>query len=335
MADVSALTNLAKAITPEATSEYLAKISKELAYLLNNLDSLNVTSLDTTLTTITGGEGTTVMNGSTITMKDAAGVTRLVLGLDTSDVFHFEMYDITGALSMALNSNGTIKILGGSGISNLTDAGSLAVKDAVNFLIPGDILNAGSLAVKNAVDFLIAGDILNAGGLAILDTINGTHIDNNSISTPKLQANSITSNEIYVDNLSVISANLGEVTAGTIIGNTISGGTISGTIITGTSITGGTINIGSGTFEVDSSGSVTIKSAAIDISESVSIGEKLYISKTNWGAGIRWVSTPPGGQTDPEIYIDPATGTMFIESPGGVHINGVPFGSSTMTAVWG
>jgi hypothetical protein len=64
-------------------------------------------------------------------------------------------------------------------------------------------------------------NLSDAGALAILDTVNGTYIDNNSISTPKIQANAVTANEISVATLSAIAANLGTVTAGTLQGATI------------------------------------------------------------------------------------------------------------------
>jgi hypothetical protein len=83
-------------------------------------------------------------------------------------------------------------------------------------------------------------NLSDAGALAILDTVNGTYIDNNSISTPKIQANAVTANEISVATLSAITANLGTVTAGSI--------TSTSTINVVTDLTvGDNINIGSPT----------------------------------------------------------------------------------------
>ena len=72
----------------------------------------------------------------------------------------------------------SIKIGGGSGIRNLADAGELATKNR----------------------------------------INGTYIDNDSISTPHLQTNAVTADKISVSSLSAISANIGKITAGEIYG---------------------------------------------------------------------------------------------------------------------
>jgi len=68
--------------------------------------------------------------------------------------------------------NGAISITSGSGIANLSDAGTLAVKNNVDFLNAGEILNAGGLAVKNSVNFLNAGEILNSGALAIKNAVD-------------------------------------------------------------------------------------------------------------------------------------------------------------------
>jgi hypothetical protein len=85
------------------------------------------------------------------------------------------------AVGDALTIMGSVTITAGSGIANLSDAGDLATRD----------------------------------------TVNETYIDDNSISTPKLQVNAVTATEIDVDELSAISADLGDVTSGTMeIGTT-------------------------------------------------------------------------------------------------------------------
>jgi hypothetical protein len=85
------------------------------------------------------------------------------------------------AVGDALTIMGSVTITAGSGIANLSDAGDLATRD----------------------------------------TVNETYIDDNSISTPKLQAGAVTATEIDVDELSAISADLGDVTSGTMeIGTT-------------------------------------------------------------------------------------------------------------------
>lgn len=89
--------------------------------------------------------------------------------------------------------------------------------------------------------------------------------------------------------------------------------------LTSPTINGGTIN------------GISINSADIDISEDVSIGNKLYIDRNNFDAGIRWVTTPPGTAGDPEIYIDSASQAMFIESSGGIYANNVRIDTSGIT----
>jgi hypothetical protein len=87
-----------------------------------------------------------------------------------------------------------ISIVGGSGIGNFDDAGKLAEQDSVDLSNPLDVTNVGDVA--------------------LLDEITETYIANDSISTPKLKANSVTATEIQVLTLSSITANLGKVTSG-------------------------------------------------------------------------------------------------------------------------
>jgi hypothetical protein len=88
-----------------------------------------------------------------------------------------------------------ISIVGGSGIGNFDDAGKLAEQDSVDLSNPLDVTNVGDVA--------------------LLDEITETYIANDSISTPKLKANSVTSTEINVTNLSSINNDLGIITDGT------------------------------------------------------------------------------------------------------------------------
>jgi hypothetical protein len=85
----------------------------------------------------------------------------------------------------------------------------------------------------------------------------------------------------------------------TIRANQITTGTLSGIYINGVYITG----------------------AQIDISEDVNIGDFLYLNGSNFLSGIRWKNS--SGTTVAEIYIDPASGAMFLETDnGGVYVNG-------------
>lgn len=91
----------------------VSKMSRELYWLLNNMDSLNVRSIDTSLTTVSGGGGKTVIQGPLILMYDAANTLRLRMGLDEStNEFVFEMYNELGVLTITIDSNGNAVFVG-------------------------------------------------------------------------------------------------------------------------------------------------------------------------------------------------------------------------------
>jgi hypothetical protein len=73
----------------------------------------------------------------------------------------------------------------------------------------------------------------------------------------------IDAGKITTGTLSAITISSNTISGNTISGNTISGNTISGNTISGNTISGGSINIGSGVFQVDSSGNLTATSATI------------------------------------------------------------------------
>lgn len=141
------------------------------------------------------------------------------------------------------------------GISFFTDDGdgyeqTLGITVDGNLFLDGEIyMRPNSTGIANT----------DAGLLATLDEVDTTTIADDSISTPKLQANSvvtskvlagaITSGKIDVINLSVINADLGTITAGTL-----------------------TAGVGS---------IVNIFAANIDIDEDVTIGQKLEILDPN------------------------------------------------------
>ncbi|MDD3288110.1 MAG: hypothetical protein PHX43_03795 [Alphaproteobacteria bacterium] len=97
--------------------------------------------------------------------------------------------DATGTITGVELVGGTINIGGG-----------VFTVDSLGHVVANSIsIGSGASGISNFSD---------AGALATLDSISGTYIDDNSITTPKLN----------VSTLSAITANLGTVTAGTLTG---------------------------------------------------------------------------------------------------------------------
>lgn len=201
---------------------------------------------------------------------------------------------------------GNIQITGGSGVSNLSDAGALATADDLDDVEDGvakarwnkdgsppfsaDVDGAGLYVgndnigyyngtawktfMSSAGDFFLTGTngflqwsagtetltikgsievtggsgisaFTDAGVLAGRDTVTGTHIDDNSISTPKLVTNAVTAAKIDVGDLFAQTITLTGSISGT-------GWSINGSAIT---MSAGSIDIGN--FAVDTLGNLT------------------------------------------------------------------------------
>lgn len=108
MADVTSIVNLMQGIGKDDSTEYLAKLSKTLAYLLNNLDSLNVTSINTSITRVASENGKTIISGALIELSDESGVLRARMGLKTNGTFAFDIYNASGVLTTTLNDTGMV-----------------------------------------------------------------------------------------------------------------------------------------------------------------------------------------------------------------------------------
>lgn len=119
---------------------------------------------------------------------------------------------------------------------------------------------------------------------------------------------------------------------GTLVGvdgtfsGTIQASTIIGGFISGTAISGGSISIGDGRFAVNNAGNLTATganlsggsltgAANINVSQSVTIGSKLFINPISFTAGIDL-----GGGI--EVYHDPATRALHLRASGGIYANG-------------
>ena len=111
-----------------------------------------------------------------------------------------------------IEASGTIT--GADFIGGTIDIGSGTFQvDSLGNVIANSITIGGGSGISNLTD---------AGDLATLDSINGTYIDNNSITTPKIATGAVDATKINVGSLSAISANIGTVTAGLIKGVTYS-----------------------------------------------------------------------------------------------------------------
>lgn len=87
----------------------VAKMNKTLSWLLSNLDSLNVTEINTNLTRVASQDGETIINGPLLQMydKQATPMLRLQQGYNASTGdFVFQMFNKLGQLMMDLDSNG-------------------------------------------------------------------------------------------------------------------------------------------------------------------------------------------------------------------------------------
>ncbi|MFT9498243.1 hypothetical protein [Anaerosolibacter sp.] len=117
--------------------EIVAKMNKQLDWLLRNMDSLNVTEINTNITRVQSENGETYINGPLLQMYDASSNLRLNMGLDVdTNTFLFNMYDNFGNLNMSLNSNGEAVFSGNiETLKNATIGYSLFMGDQENFAL--------------------------------------------------------------------------------------------------------------------------------------------------------------------------------------------------------
>lgn len=98
--------------TPEAIramANHIRYIQEQLEYTLMNLDSSNVTELNTDETNITSNSGGTNLSGSFISLKGSKGET-FEAGLDEKGAFQFKLTDKNGGQILYLNSSGELVI---------------------------------------------------------------------------------------------------------------------------------------------------------------------------------------------------------------------------------
>jgi len=75
-------------------------------------------------------------------------------------------------------------------------------------------------------------------------------------------------------------------------------------------------------YRVNKSGAVfasniSITGGSINVDTNATIGNKLFLSSSNFGNGIQW------GASSMEIYIDPAAQAMHLQAFGGIYANGI------------
>jgi hypothetical protein len=156
-----------------------------------------------------------------------------------------------------------------------------------------------------AIEQLIANGHLDSSNIAeidankvrVLNLIVGGNVEMGPDAT--ITWGQVTSQPQIISEDMVTTITENTIETATIRANQITTGTLSGIYINGVYITG----------------------AQIDISEDVNIGDFLYLNGSNFLSGIRWKNS--SGTTVAEIYIDPASGAMFLETDnGGVYVNG-------------
>ena len=91
-------------------ANHIRYIQEQLEYTLLNLDSTNVTELDTTQTTITSSTGGVNVTGTSVTLRGSKGETFEAGTRDGENVFRFTLNGANGMQVMYLNSDGKLII---------------------------------------------------------------------------------------------------------------------------------------------------------------------------------------------------------------------------------
>lgn len=91
-------------------ANHIRYIQEQLEYTLLNLDSTNVSELDTSQTTITSSSGGVNVTGTSITLRGGNGETFQAGTLDGENVFRFTVNGAKGEQVMYLTSEGKLII---------------------------------------------------------------------------------------------------------------------------------------------------------------------------------------------------------------------------------
>jgi uncharacterized protein YjbI with pentapeptide repeats len=226
----------------------LIRMQKDLNFYLNNLNSTNVKSLDTNLTTIKSTNGETILDGCMIRMYTSTSTSpRLLMGYDSSGGnFLFTLYDSLGNATIYLDSTGKAVFAGilattisASSITTGTlDGITITGNTITGNTISGNTISGGTISGTTITGTTISGNTINGGN------IYSAYISGNTIYGGTIQGTTITGTSINGNSISGGSISGTYISGGTIYGNTISGGSISSTTISGSTMNGGTISGG-------------------------------------------------------------------------------------------
>lgn len=167
-------------MSTEQLVEMISKMQKELDWLLNNIDSKNVTELNTNVTNVRSADGSTTIDGNTLVMTDTNQV-RLELGYDkVNDIFKFILYNKSGASTFEVDSNGNVLIKGDGRIDVGTDANI------------GNNINLGDQSAINETKSI------NFSGEAVISTDQGDLVIFSGNSTGDLRISS--ARNMFIEN---------------------------------------------------------------------------------------------------------------------------------------
>ena len=106
MAETILQATLESVKNPLENADVLSKLQKNLSWILTHLDSQNVQSINTNLTTVQSEDGATTIDGAQLIMQDGTGNVRAVLGKDNVGNFIFRIYDEDGNAAVSLDDDG-------------------------------------------------------------------------------------------------------------------------------------------------------------------------------------------------------------------------------------
>ncbi len=154
--------------------EAVVKMQKSLSWLLANLDSRNVQSLNTNLTQIQSGDGATTLDGAQLVMRDTAGNLRAVLGKTADGDFVFAIYNKNGTPAICMNENGDAVFSGNIEGATITGAN---IRIAPNVF--KDYIALENDGIEDTISLYYSGNRI--GGIRMLDA-GGMEIFGNKIS---------------------------------------------------------------------------------------------------------------------------------------------------------
>ncbi len=145
-----------------ALEEAVVKMQKSLSWLLANLDSRNVQSLNTNLTQIQSEDGSTILDGAQLIMRDTAGNLRAALGKTADGDFVFAIYAADGTPAICMNEDGNAVFSGDIKGATITGANIRIAPNAFK-----DYIALENDGVEDTVSLYYGGTRI--GGIRMLD----------------------------------------------------------------------------------------------------------------------------------------------------------------------